>query len=129
MTEFNISRRWITEAEFQRLETLSPQNNMISLLTAFQFLTTFPAIIRRTFTAQELGRAVGYFPLVGLALGGVLYGLEIALRLIFPFAGSCDFHPGCLVTADACPALRRISGHLRRSLRRIHSRATAGDHA
>ncbi len=57
---------------------------MISLLTAFQFLTTFPAVIRRTFTTQELGRAVGYFPLVGLALGGVLYGLEIGLQLIFP---------------------------------------------
>ena len=57
---------------------------MISLLTAFQFLTTFPAVIRRAFTVQELGRAVGFFPLIGLALGGVLYGLEIGLRLIFP---------------------------------------------
>ena len=57
---------------------------MTSLLAAFQFLTTFPAIIRRTFTAQELGHAVGYFPIVGLALGGVLYGLEAGLNLIFP---------------------------------------------
>ena len=57
---------------------------MISLLTAFQFLTTFPAVIRRAFTVQELGRAVGYFPVVGLALGGVLYGLEIGFGLIFP---------------------------------------------
>jgi adenosylcobinamide-GDP ribazoletransferase len=57
---------------------------MISLLTAFQFLTTFPAVIRRSFTAQELGRAVGYFPLVGLALGGILYGLNAGLFLIFP---------------------------------------------
>jgi adenosylcobinamide-GDP ribazoletransferase len=57
---------------------------MISLLTAFQFLTTFPAVIHRAFTAQELGRAVGYFPFVGLALGGVLYGLDIGLRLLFP---------------------------------------------
>ena len=46
---------------------------MISLLTAFQFLTIFPALIRRTFTAQELGRAVGFFPFVGLALGGIFY--------------------------------------------------------
>ena len=58
--------------------------NMVSLLTAFQFLTTFPAIIRRAFTAKELGRAVGYFPLVGLALGGILYGIEFGLSLIFP---------------------------------------------
>ena len=57
---------------------------MISLLTAFQFLTTFPAVIRRSFTAQELGRAVGFFPVVGLALGTVLYGLGSGLRLIFP---------------------------------------------
>ena len=57
---------------------------MISLLTAFQFLTTFPAVIRRAFSAQELGRAVGYFPLVGLALGGALYGMEVGLSLIFP---------------------------------------------
>jgi len=48
---------------------------MISLLAAFQFLTTFPALIRRAFSAGELGRAVGYFPIVGLALGGVLFGL------------------------------------------------------
>ena len=57
---------------------------MISLLAAFQFLTTFPAVIKRAFTAQELGRAVGYFPIVGLALGGVLYGLGSGLQLIFP---------------------------------------------
>jgi adenosylcobinamide-GDP ribazoletransferase len=57
---------------------------MVPLLTALQFLTTFPAIIRRSFTAQELGRAVGYFPLVGLALGGLLYGFASGLRLVFP---------------------------------------------
>ncbi len=57
---------------------------MITLLAAFQFLTTFPAIIRRAFTAEELGRSVGFFPVVGLALGGVLYGLEGGLQLIFP---------------------------------------------
>ena len=57
---------------------------MIAILTAFQFLTTFPAVIRRAFTVQELGRAVGYFPLVGLALGGILYGMEVGLSLIFP---------------------------------------------
>ena len=56
---------------------------MISLLAAFQFLTIFPAAVRRIFTPQELGRAVGYFPLVGLALGGVLYGLGSGLHLIF----------------------------------------------
>ena len=58
--------------------------NMTSLLAAFQFLTILPAVIRRSFTAQELGRAVGYFPLVGLVLGVVLFGLGSGLPLIFP---------------------------------------------
>lgn len=57
---------------------------MLSLLTAFQFLTTFPAVIRRAFTPQELGRAVGFFPLVGLALGGIFYGMASGLHLVFP---------------------------------------------
>ena len=56
---------------------------MIPLLTAFQFLTIFPAVIRRSFTAVELGRAVGYFPIVGLVLGSIFYGMEIGLRLLF----------------------------------------------
>jgi adenosylcobinamide-GDP ribazoletransferase len=56
---------------------------MIPLLTAFQFLTTFPAVIRRSFSVQELGRSVGYFPVVALALGGVLFGLGSGLRLVF----------------------------------------------
>ena len=52
---------------------------MIAILCAFQFLTILPPIIRRSFTAQELGRSVAFYPLVGLALGGVLYGVAVAL--------------------------------------------------
>jgi adenosylcobinamide-GDP ribazoletransferase len=54
---------------------------MISLLAAFQFLTIFPNVIRRIFSADEMGRAVGFFPLVGLALGGILLGLDSGLRM------------------------------------------------
>ncbi len=57
---------------------------MTSILAAFQFLTIFPPLIRRPFTSQEMGRAVGFFPLVGLALGGLLYGVHAAAQLIFP---------------------------------------------
>lgn len=57
---------------------------MISLLAAFQFLTVFPTLIRRLFTPDEMGRAVGFFPLVGLALGGILLGLDGGLRLFLP---------------------------------------------
>lgn len=57
---------------------------MIAILAAFQFLTITPPIVTRAFTPREMGRAVAFYPLVGLALGGVLYGLSIALGLAFP---------------------------------------------
>lgn len=57
---------------------------MISILAAFQFLTIFPTIIKRMFTPQEMGRAVGWFPLVGVALGFALYGVNYLAGLIFP---------------------------------------------
>ena len=57
---------------------------MASIFAAFQFLTIFPAVIRRPFSSQEMGRAVGWFPLVGLVVGGSLYALDIALQQIFP---------------------------------------------
>jgi adenosylcobinamide-GDP ribazoletransferase len=57
---------------------------MISIIAAFQFLTIFPTLIRRMFTSQEMGRAVGWFPLVGVALGITLYGVNYSVRLIFP---------------------------------------------
>jgi len=57
---------------------------MITLVAAFQFLTILPVVVQRAFTPQEMGRAAGWFPLVGLALGGVLFGLAMGLRMIFP---------------------------------------------
>lgn len=57
---------------------------MIPIIAAFQFLTIFPAIVKRKFTAQEMGRATGWFPLVGLTVGSGLYGLAMGLGLIFP---------------------------------------------
>ena len=57
---------------------------MVELLAALQFLTIFPPVIKRPFTSQELGRSVGFYPLVGLALGGVLVGLAVLLALAFP---------------------------------------------
>ena len=57
---------------------------VIASLAAFQFLTILPPIVRRPFTAEELGRSVGFYPLVGLLLGVLLFGLDSGLRLIFP---------------------------------------------
>jgi adenosylcobinamide-GDP ribazoletransferase len=57
---------------------------MVSLIAAFQFLSIFPTLITRPFTSQEMGRAVGWFPLVGVVLGVCLYGVNYAAHLIFP---------------------------------------------
>ena len=40
------------------------------------------------FTSQEMGRAVGWFPLVGVVLGLLLYGLNDVAQLIFPMSVS-----------------------------------------
>jgi adenosylcobinamide-GDP ribazoletransferase len=60
------------------------QNVFVGLIAALQFLTIAPPMIRRSFTPQEMGRAVGFFPLVGLMLGGLLFGLDELLRLLWP---------------------------------------------
>jgi adenosylcobinamide-GDP ribazoletransferase len=57
---------------------------MTSIIAAFQFLTIFPTLIKRMFTSQEMGRAVGWFPLVGVTLGASLYGVNYFARIIFP---------------------------------------------
>jgi adenosylcobinamide-GDP ribazoletransferase len=56
----------------------------IAFLAALQFLTVMPPLVRRPFTPGELGRAVGWFPLVGFLLGGILVGTNFALALLFP---------------------------------------------
>lgn len=57
---------------------------MNSFLAALQFLLLTPAFIRRAFTPQEMGKAVGFYPLVGLLLGAILAIVDILLGFIFP---------------------------------------------
>jgi adenosylcobinamide-GDP ribazoletransferase len=54
------------------------------MAAAFQFLTIVPPIVRRPFTDRELGRSVGWFPLVGVLLGGTLAGFDWCLAWLFP---------------------------------------------
>ena len=56
----------------------------IGFLAALQFLTVLPPLVRRPLTAEELGRAVGWFAVVGILLGGTLSGADYALGLLFP---------------------------------------------
>ncbi len=57
---------------------------MLDFLVALQFLTVCPPILRRLFSAQEMGRAVGWYPLVGLVLGGIVAGGAALLERFFP---------------------------------------------
>jgi cobyrinic acid a,c-diamide synthase len=56
----------------------------IGFFAALQFLTIVPPVVRRPFTELELGRAVGWFGLVGTLLGFALAGADYALGLVFP---------------------------------------------
>ena len=58
--------------------------SLSAILVAAQFLTTMPPVIKRPFTNQELGRAVAFFPLVGLGLGTILTAINALLNLLFP---------------------------------------------
>lgn len=57
---------------------------LVALVTAFQFLTVMPPLIRRAMTPVELGRAVSFFPMAGLLLGLLLAGLQWATAFLFP---------------------------------------------
>ncbi len=59
-------------------------SNVMGCLAAVQFLTIAPPLVRRSFTDAELGRAVGYFPLVGMLIGGFLIGLDRLLASFLP---------------------------------------------
>ena len=43
-----------------------------------------PAFIRRAFTPREMGESTGFYPLVGLLLGGVLALVDALLGYLFP---------------------------------------------
>jgi adenosylcobinamide-GDP ribazoletransferase len=68
----------IAQPRVERGSRLAP------VAAALQFLTVMPPMVRRPFTPGELGRSVGWFPLVGLVIGGLLAGLSWGLGLLFP---------------------------------------------
>ncbi len=48
-----------------RAATPGRESFLAPLAAALQLLTIIPPIVRRMFTDREMGRAVGWFPLVG----------------------------------------------------------------
>lgn len=67
------------------------------LLSALHFLTTIPLLPERPYSNEEFGRAVGFFPLVGLIIGGILVGINYLLGFIFPEAVVTALTLGCWV--------------------------------
>lgn len=51
---------------------------------AWQFLTIIPSPFRREYGAEDLGKAISFFPVVGLFLGLVLFGLDYLLGVFLP---------------------------------------------
>ncbi|TET40518.1 MAG: adenosylcobinamide-GDP ribazoletransferase [Dehalococcoidia bacterium] len=58
----------------------------MGFLAALEFLTVIPSPLRREATPMEIGRSLVYFPLIGLGLGGALYGLDRLFALFLPMA-------------------------------------------
>lgn len=58
----------------------------MGLLIAWRFLTIVPLPGATPVSAKELGASQGFFPLVGLLLGGGLAALDWLLGLIFPLS-------------------------------------------
>lgn len=54
------------------------------LLTAFQFLTIIPLPFKVAYRDGDMGRSMRWFPLVGLGLGALLWGVDRLFGLILP---------------------------------------------
>ncbi|GAI81876.1 unnamed protein product, partial [marine sediment metagenome] len=56
----------------------------MGFLAALKFLTIIRLPGRREISPEELGRSLGYFPVVGFIIGLILAGLSWLLGLILP---------------------------------------------
>ena len=54
----------------------------MGLLAALQFLTVIP--VKRSFSAEQIGRSTSYFPVVGIIIGVILATLNYLLGLVLP---------------------------------------------
>ena len=58
----------------------------MKFLAALKFLTIIPLPRRYEANPEEVGRSVGYFPVVGIVIGLILAGLNSILELVLPLA-------------------------------------------
>lgn len=59
-------------------------NEWRAVLAALHFLTVIPSFSHKPFDVQELGRSVGYYPVIGGLIGLSLFGVDRLLSFIFP---------------------------------------------
>lgn len=59
-------------------------NPLVAFLAAVQFLSITPPLVRRLFTPAEMGASVGFYPLVGALLGGLLFLIDLLLAPFLP---------------------------------------------
>ncbi|GAB4470354.1 MAG: adenosylcobinamide-GDP ribazoletransferase [Anaerolineales bacterium] len=60
------------------------QQHWFAFWAAMQFLTILPPVVKRPFTAAEMGASPAYYPLVGLFLGIVLAAFRWVVSLVLP---------------------------------------------
>jgi len=53
---------------------------------ALQFLTIFPTPLKQEVSPEACGQSLPYFPVVGLILGAILFGLHYGLSFVLPQA-------------------------------------------
>lgn len=51
---------------------------------AWKFLTIIPSPSHREYESEDLGKSISFFPVVGLFLGLVLFGIDLLLDLFLP---------------------------------------------
>jgi len=56
----------------------------LKFLAALQFLTTLPLPWRDKIGPEDAPRSTGFFPVVGIIIGLILFGLSLALGLLLP---------------------------------------------
>lgn len=69
----------------------------MKFLAALSFLTVIPLPRRREVSPEQVGRSIGYFPVVGIIIGLILAGLYWLLRLVLPSAVVSGLLLVCLV--------------------------------
>ena len=69
----------------------------MKFLAALSFLTIIPLPRRREVSPEQVGRSIGYFPVVGIIIGLILAGLYWLLRLVLPSAVVSGLLLVCLV--------------------------------